>query len=74
MGSIDHSVDPGPAPGLAGGPDRHSVDRAIDILAAGFLPDAVVVTHEFALEDYRTAIGTALDRAGSGAIKVAFRP
>ncbi|HTZ08856.1 MAG TPA: alcohol dehydrogenase catalytic domain-containing protein, partial [Acidimicrobiales bacterium] len=26
VGAIDHSVDPGPAPGLAGGPDRHSVD------------------------------------------------
>jgi L-iditol 2-dehydrogenase len=74
VGAIDHSVDPGPAPGVAGGPDRHSVDRAIDILAAGLLPDAVVVTHEFELEDYRTAIETALDRAGSGAIKVAFRP
>jgi len=74
VGSIDHSVDSGSAPGLGGGPDRHSVDRALDILAAGLLPDEVVVTHEFSLEDYREAIETAIDRENSHAIKVVFRP
>lgn len=74
VGSIDHAVDPSSAPGLAGGPDRHSVDRAIDVLAAGFLPDSVVVTHEFGLEDYREAVETAIDRHTSRAIKVVFRP
>ncbi len=74
VGSIDHTVDRGSAPGLAGGPDRHSVDRALDILAAGLLPDEVVVTHEFALEDYRDAVETAIDRRNSHAIKVVFRP
>jgi L-iditol 2-dehydrogenase len=74
IGSIDHSVDSGSAPGLGGGPGRHSVDRALDILAAGLLPDDVVVTHEFALEDYREAIETAIDRENSHAIKVVFRP
>jgi len=74
VGAIDHSVDAGPAPGLAGGPDRHSVDRALDVLAAGLLPEAVVVTHEFPLEAYRQAIATAIDRAASGAVKVVFRP
>lgn len=74
VGSIDHTVDTGPAPGLAGGPDRHSVDRALDILAAGLLPDGVVVTHEFGLEDYRAGIETAIDRHTSHAIKVVFRP
>ncbi len=74
VGSIDHTVDTGPAPGLAGGPDRHSVDRALDVLGAGLLPDDVVVTHEFGLEDYRTAIETAIDRHNSHAIKVVFRP
>ena len=63
MGSIDHCIDAGPAPGVAGAPHRHSVDRALDILAAGLLPDAAVVTHEFGLDDYRGAIETALDRA-----------
>ena len=74
VGSIDHTVDAGSAPGLAGGADRHSVDRALDVLAAGLLPDRVVVTHEFGLEDYREAIETAIDRHTSQAIKVVFRP
>ena len=56
VGSIDHTVDASSAPGLAGGPGRHSVDRALDVLSAGLLPDSVVVTHEFGLEDYREAI------------------
>jgi L-iditol 2-dehydrogenase len=74
VGSIDHTVDSRGAPGLAGGPDRHSVDRAIDVLAAGFLPDSVVVTHEFELERYKEAVETAIDRHASHAIKVVFRP
>jgi L-iditol 2-dehydrogenase len=74
VGSIDHTVDPGSAPGLAGGPDRHSVDRALDVLAAGLLPYDEVVTHEFPLEDLREAVGTAIDRGQSHAIKVVFRP
>ncbi len=74
VGSIDHTVDAGSAPGLAGGPDRHSVDRALDVLAAGLLPYDAVVTHEFPLGDYRTAVETAIDRGSSHAIKVVFRP
>jgi L-iditol 2-dehydrogenase len=74
VGSIDHTVDAGSAPGLGGGAGRHSVDRAIDVLAAGLLPDSVVVTHEFALEDYKEAVGAAIDRTASQAIKVVFRP
>jgi threonine dehydrogenase-like Zn-dependent dehydrogenase len=74
VGSIDHTVDTSSAPGLAGGPDRHSVDRALQILAAGLLPDSVVVTHEYGLDQYHEAIETAIDRANSHAIKVVFRP
>jgi threonine dehydrogenase-like Zn-dependent dehydrogenase len=74
VGSIDHTVDAHAAPGLAGGPDRHSVDRALDVLAAGLLPYDVIVTHEFALDEYRRAVETAMDRADSRAIKVVFRP
>ena len=66
-------MDAGTAPGLAGGPGRHSVDRAVDILAAGLLPDEVV-THEFGLDDYRDAVETAIDRESSHSIKVVFRP
>ncbi len=74
VGSIDHTVDPGPAPGLAGGPDRHSVDRALDILGSGLLPGDAVITHEFGLDEYRSAIDAALDRRHSSAIKIVFRP
>jgi L-iditol 2-dehydrogenase len=73
IGSIDHTVDPGSAPGLAGGPNRHSVDRALDILAAGLVPYDVIVTHEFPLDRYREAVETAIDRESSQAIKVVFR-
>ncbi len=73
VGSIDHTVDAGSTPGLAGGPYRHSVDRALDIMAAGLLPYDVIVTHEFPLDRYRDAVATAIDREGSHAIKVVFR-
>lgn len=74
VGSIDHTVDTHGAPGLAGGADRHSIDRALDVLDAGLLPHSVVVTHEFGLDDVRLAVATALDRGSSHAIKVVFRP
>jgi threonine dehydrogenase-like Zn-dependent dehydrogenase len=74
VGSIDHTVDSGAAPGLAGGAGRHSVDRALDILASGLLPHDVVVTHEFPLDECRHAINTAIDRRNSHSIKVVFRP
>jgi L-iditol 2-dehydrogenase len=74
VGSIDHTVDAGSAPGLAGGPHRHSVDRALDILAAGMMPFDVIVTHEFPLDRYRQAVETAIDRENAHAIKVVFRP
>jgi len=74
VGSIDHTIDAGSAPGLAGGAGRHSVDRALSILASGLLPDEVVVTHEFGLEQYREAVEAAIDRGTSHAIKVVFRP
>jgi threonine dehydrogenase-like Zn-dependent dehydrogenase len=69
VGAINHSVDPGPQDA----PPRHSVARALDVLASGALPHEVVVTHEFGLDEYRKAIETAIDRR-SGAIKVVFRP
>ena len=73
VGSIDHGVDTGAAPGLAGGAGRHSVNRALEIMAAGLFPADVVVTHEFGLEQYRDAVHTAIDRGDARAIKVVFR-
>ena len=73
-----HDAVPAPAGGSGAGsgdsdaPVRHSVDVALEILAAGGLP-ADLVTHEVRLDDFRDGIATALDRA-SGAIKVVFRP
>jgi threonine dehydrogenase-like Zn-dependent dehydrogenase len=52
----------------------HSIDRALDVLAAGALPFAAVLTHEFPLTELRAAVGTALDRKDTGAIKVTLRP
>jgi threonine dehydrogenase-like Zn-dependent dehydrogenase len=69
VGAVRHSTDPG----LGGAPTRHSIERAVEILAGGYLPHDAVITHEFPLEGYRDAIHTALDRKG-GAIKVVFRP
>ena len=74
VGSIDHTVDAASAPGLAGGPSRHSVDRGSTSWPPDFLPDSVVVTHEFPLDGYREAVETAIDRTTSHAIKVVFRP
>jgi diguanylate cyclase (GGDEF)-like protein len=71
VGSIDHTVDGASAPGVAG-PDRHSVDRALDVLGTGLLPYDVVVTHEFGLDEYRLAVETAIDR--HGASKWSSRP
>jgi threonine dehydrogenase-like Zn-dependent dehydrogenase len=33
-----------------------------------------LVTHAYPLDDYRTALATALDKGGTGSIKVVFRP
>ena len=70
VGAVNHAADAGPA----GGPSRHSIDRALEILASGSLPDEVVVTHEFPLEGVREAVTTAIDRRGTRSIKVVLRP
>ena len=72
VGAWNHSPDAHPT-GRGETRVEHSVDRALAILAAGGLPHELVVTHEFALEDLRAAIDTAMDKR-SGAIKVVFRP
>jgi L-iditol 2-dehydrogenase len=70
VGAVRHSTDPGGP----GGVSRHSIDRALKILARGTLPHDVLITHEFALREYRDAIRTAIDREGRRSIKVVFRP
>jgi threonine dehydrogenase-like Zn-dependent dehydrogenase len=61
-----HSVSSGAAA-------HHSIDLALEVLAAGGLPSSVV-THSFALEDVREAVTTAIDKRNSHAVKVVFRP
>ena len=63
VGSFCHAGDGG----------AHSIDAALDLLAANALPADLVITHTFALDDYREALTTALDRK-NGAIKVVLKP
>ncbi|MGI8793462.1 MAG: zinc-binding dehydrogenase, partial [Acidimicrobiales bacterium] len=69
VGSFCHAHDPGPG----GGPDAHSIDRALAIMAAGGFPADLLITHRFPLDDFRTAIEVGMDRA-AGAIKVTLHP
>lgn len=69
VGSFCHAVDAGPG----SGPDAHSIDRALAILADGGLPADVMITHRFALDDVREAVRVAGAR-DEGAIKVVLHP
>ena len=51
----------------------HSIDRALELMAAGAFPASTLVTHRFPLDEVRTAVTTAGDRA-AGAIKVLLQP
>jgi threonine dehydrogenase-like Zn-dependent dehydrogenase len=55
------------------GQRRDIYEAAIELLREGALAELPLVTHRFALPDYRRAIGTALDKRG-GVVKVVFRP
>jgi threonine dehydrogenase-like Zn-dependent dehydrogenase len=70
VGAVRHSTDPD----VVGGPTRHSIDRALQILADGGLPAETVITHRFPLDQHRQAIDTALDRGHRASIKVVFTP
>jgi len=52
---------------------HHSIDLALEVLAAGGLPESVV-THAYSLEAVREAVTTAIDKRNTHAIKVVFRP
>lgn len=70
VGGVFHARDPG----AHGGATEHSVDRALELLAARADTCRRLVTHEFALEDYREALATAYARGDRRAIKVVLRP
>jgi threonine dehydrogenase-like Zn-dependent dehydrogenase len=56
------------------GQNREIYEAALDLLRQDGLRDLGMVTHTFALEDYRAALATALDKGGQRSVKVAFRP
>jgi len=56
-----------------GGARRSAFGEALQLVAAGTAPVRPLVTHTFALAEYRQALGAAMDKAGSGAVKVVFR-
>jgi threonine dehydrogenase-like Zn-dependent dehydrogenase len=46
----------------------------VDLLRERDVAELGMVTHVYELEDYRAALGAALDKGGHRSIKVAFRP
>lgn len=66
IGSLAHGVDDWQ------GQRCHTYDWVFDLLRAGQMTADGLVTHRFALKDYRQAIATALDKKTARPIKVAF--
>jgi threonine dehydrogenase-like Zn-dependent dehydrogenase len=56
------------------GKQRDIYDVSIDLIRRDGFSDLGLVTHTFALEEYRAALGAALDKNGHRSIKVVFRP
>jgi L-iditol 2-dehydrogenase len=57
-----------------GGAGAGAFAQASDLIASRRADLAALVTHEFALGDYRQALAAARSRAGSASVKVVFRP
>jgi threonine dehydrogenase-like Zn-dependent dehydrogenase len=62
----------GRAPFRGAEPDIY--ESSLELLRADGLAELGMVTHVFALEEYRAALAAALDKGGHRSIKVAFRP
>jgi L-iditol 2-dehydrogenase len=56
------------------GADRDIYDSSLDLLRGEEIARLGMVTHVFALEEYRAALTAALDKGGHRSVKVAFRP
>jgi L-iditol 2-dehydrogenase len=56
------------------GADRDIYDSSLELLRTDGVGQLGMVTHVFALEEYRAALAAALDKGGHRSIKVAFRP
>jgi threonine dehydrogenase-like Zn-dependent dehydrogenase len=55
-----------------GGVRKHGIAHYLDLAAAGEVDLAGMLTHTFALEDWRGAFRTLIDQGETGAVKVAF--
>jgi threonine dehydrogenase-like Zn-dependent dehydrogenase len=53
---------------------QHGIEHYLDLVEAGRVDLGPMLTHQFALDDWRDAFGALADQATSGAIKVALRP
>ncbi|HUH12625.1 MAG TPA: alcohol dehydrogenase catalytic domain-containing protein [Longimicrobiales bacterium] len=56
------------------GQSRDIYDASLTLLGEGIISGLDLVTHEFSLEDYGSALRVALDKGGHGSIKVVLRP
>jgi len=56
-----------------GGAERSAFTESVSLIASGRAPVTPLLTHTFALGDYRQALATAMDKRGGESIKVAFR-
>jgi threonine dehydrogenase-like Zn-dependent dehydrogenase len=56
------------------GVQRDIYDSSLELLRTDGVAQLGMVTHVFALEEYRAALAAALDKGGHRSIKVAFRP
>jgi L-iditol 2-dehydrogenase len=54
-------------------PARDAFREAVDLIGSRAVSLESLLTHAHALADYRTALATAMDKKGSGSIKVAFK-
>lgn len=57
-----------------GGAPLDAFDEAAALVARGAVAVRPLVTHTFALAEYRRALATAMDKGGARSVKVAFRP
>jgi threonine dehydrogenase-like Zn-dependent dehydrogenase len=56
-----------------GAPERGAFALAGELIASGRAPIEPLLTHRFALGDYRRALDTARSKGGAESIKVAFQ-
>lgn len=71
-GSLCYGSHPGGAH-AHGGATRGAFAEAAELIAEGRAAVGPLLTHTFALADYRRALATAMDKGGAQSVKVAFR-